>query len=97
MYLTVLGLACTADRQPRHDWPVYKADAAASSYAPLDQINRDNVARLELAWEYKTGDENPRTIECNPIIVDGVMYLTSPRLNALALDAATGALLWLAG
>ena len=93
--LSVLGSACTADAPSRnHDWPVYKADNASSSYAPLDQINRDNVARLELAWAYKTGDENPRTIECNPIIVEGVMYLTSPRLNAVALDAATGKRLW---
>ncbi len=101
LFATILIVAlclrsgCTVDDQARnHDWPVYKADNASSSYSPLGQINRDNVARLEMAWEYHTDDKNPRTIECNPVIVEGVMYVTSPRLNAVALDAATGELLW---
>ncbi len=95
LFLGVQAPACTPVEQPRHyDWPVYKADNASSSYSPLDQINRDNVARLELAWQYKTGDEHPYTIECNPLIIGGVMYVTSPHLNALALDAATGERLW---
>ena len=95
LFLGTQALACTVVEQPQHyDWPVYKADNASSSYSPLDQINRDNVARLELAWEYKTGDEHPYTIECNPLIIEGVMYVTSPHLNALALDAATGERLW---
>ena len=77
-----------------YDWPVRKADHSSSSYSPLDQINTSNVQQLELAWEYKTGDEQLYTIECNPIIIDGILYATSPMLNAFALDAATGEELW---
>ena len=76
------------------DWPMRKADYQSSSYSPLDQINRENVAKLEKAWEYKTGDSILYTIECNPIIIDGVLYASSPMLNAFALDAATGEELW---
>ncbi len=77
-----------------HDWPHYKADLASSSYSPLSQITADNVGRLEVAWEYASGDSVLYTIECNPIVVDGVMYVTTPLLDAVALDAATGEERW---
>ena len=51
--------------------------------------------RLERAWEYKTGDANQRsTMHANPIVVDGVMYITTPSLKAVALNAATGKEIW---
>ena len=77
-----------------HDWPIRKADHASSSYSPLTQINKENVSQLQLAWEYKTGDEKLYTIECNPIIIDGILYASSPMLNVFALDAATGEEVW---
>ena len=94
--LILAGTACSREQPiPRdYDWPIYRADNASSNYAPLDQINRDNVAQLELVWTYHTGDRQRFTIECNPIIVDGVMYVTSPAASARALDAATGTLIW---
>jgi len=79
------------------DWPVYSADAAGTKYSPLRQINRDNVHRLGIAWVYRTDDmrEEPRsTIECNPVIVDGRIYLTSPGLKVIALDALAGKEMW---
>ncbi|MEX2230860.1 MAG: PQQ-binding-like beta-propeller repeat protein [Cyclobacteriaceae bacterium] len=63
----------------------------------MDEINRDNVDRLEVAWTYHTGDAeegNRSAIQCNPIIVNGMMYLTSPKLKLIALDPASGKEQW---
>jgi quinoprotein glucose dehydrogenase len=78
------------------NWPIYLGDHSNTHYSPLKQINRRNVARLEVAWVYHCGDaQADRTqIQCNPLVVDGTIYATSPRLKALALDAATGCELW---
>ncbi len=77
-------------------WPVYLGDHGNTHFSTLKQINRRNVSRLEVAWVYHCGDaQTDRTqIQCNPLVVDGVIYATSPRLKALALDAATGRERW---
>jgi quinoprotein glucose dehydrogenase len=88
-----LGRAATGDG----DWGHYGGDAGASRYSPLDQIKRGNVSRLKVAWTHNTGDAMQRpatTIECTPAVVEGVMYLTSPRLSVRALHAATGEAMW---
>ncbi|MGN6387304.1 MAG: outer membrane protein assembly factor BamB family protein [Verrucomicrobiota bacterium] len=79
------------------DWPVYLGDKASSHYSKLKQINKRNVRQLEKAWEYRSGDgrkDNRSQIQCNPIIVDGVLYATSPQLKLLALDAGSGKEIW---
>ena len=79
------------------DWPVYFGDKFSSHYSKLKEINRDNVDRLKVAWEYRTGDDvsgNHTQIQCNPIIIDGILYATSPRLKVFALNAATGERIW---
>ena len=77
------------------DWPVYRGDPKGNQYSPLAQIHAANVHRLERAWEYKTGDANQRsTMHANPIVVNGVMYVTTPSLKAVALNAATGKEIW---
>ena len=79
------------------DWPGVGNDPGCIRYSPLDEINRENVDRLRPAWTYHTGelDRRPaRTIECTPIVVDGVIYLTTGHLCVVALDAATGRELW---
>ncbi len=66
-------------------------------YSALDQINRENVTRLKPAWTYHTGElegRKGRTIECTPLVIDGVMYITTGYLRVVALDAATGKELW---
>lgn len=78
-------------------WEHYGGDAGASRYAPLDQITPSNVKDLEVAWVHNVGDYSRRpqtTIECTPIVVDGVMYLLTARLKVQALNAATGEVLW---
>ena len=66
-------------------------------YSSLDQINRQNVTRLKPCWTYHTRELEGRpgkTIECTPIVIDGVMYITTAYLRVVALDASTGKELW---
>jgi quinoprotein glucose dehydrogenase len=77
------------------DWPAYGGGPENTHYSPLAQINRENVSRLRVAWSFDTEDSYPASeMECNPIIVAGVLYATSPKSNVVALNAATGKLLW---
>jgi quinoprotein glucose dehydrogenase len=77
------------------DWKVYGGGPENIRYSKLDQINRDNVNRLQIAWTYDTGDMFPGSeMECNPIVVNGVLFASTPKLRVIALDAATGALRW---
>lgn len=75
-----------------HDWPVYLGGAHRNQYSELDQINRDNVALLEQAWAFETGDTGQ--FQASPIIVDGVLYICSPGRKVFALDGATGKEVW---
>ncbi len=79
-------------------WTAYKADAASTSYAAHDQINLKNVQQLQVAWTFYPNDaaEGSRFngSQCNPIIVDGVMYTASARHRIYAIDAATGQQIW---
>jgi quinoprotein glucose dehydrogenase len=79
------------------DWPYVGGDSNGTRYSELNQINRKNVKDLRLAWEFHTGGLKPRTntaIQCTPIVVDGVMYLTGIDLTVFALDPTTGKELW---
>lgn len=79
------------------DWPVYLGDHFSSHYSNLEEINPDNIDKLELAWVYHTGDDiagNHTQIQCNPIILNGILYGTSPSLKVFALNAATGSRIW---
>ncbi len=87
------GRAMAAARE----WRVYGGNPGATRFSPLDRVRRGNVGRLKVAWTFHTGDSRaspPTTIECNPIVIDGTLYLTSPSLMVMALDAATGAKRW---
>ena len=82
---------------PSRDWPVTGGDPGNTRYSSLDQINRDNVARLRLAWTYHTGDaprDGPSEIQATPIVVRGVLYATTPALAVIALRAGNGTLVW---
>ncbi len=77
------------------DWPNVGNDKGAMRYSTLTQIDRSNVAKLQVAWTYRTGDAGKGTaLECVPIVIKGVMYLTTVGLKAVALDAATGREIW---
>jgi quinoprotein glucose dehydrogenase len=79
------------------DWRYYGGDAGATRFSPLELIKRANVAKLKVAWTHRCGDASQRpatTIECTPLVIDGVMYLTTARVQVRALRAATGEPLW---
>ena len=88
-----LFIGCNIDKNQYEDWKIYRGGAEGNSYSSLDQINVNNVTKLKVAWTFHTGDKGA-TIECNPIVIDGVMYITSPALKVMALNAATGKLIW---
>lgn len=83
------------------EWPTYAADLAGTRYRPFDQINASNYNDLEVAWRLKTdnfGNRPEYKLEGTPLMVNGVLYTTAgSRRAAIALDAATGELLWLHG
>lgn len=94
--LTLCAVALAA-QEPHRGWQVYGADSAGTKYSALTQINRTNVQRLKPAWIYRCDDMRLRpatTIECNPIIIGGAMYVTTAGLKLVALDAATGDQRW---
>jgi quinoprotein glucose dehydrogenase len=77
------------------DWPVYGGGNDQTHYSALKQINTNTVSRLQVAWTFDTGDAFPGSeMQCNPLIVDGQLYATTPKLRVIALDAATGKLSW---
>jgi quinoprotein glucose dehydrogenase len=95
-----LGLSVVAAHQdsPSVDWANVRGDQGGMRHSPLTQINRENVKKLQVAWVYHTGDADPArktTIECTPIVVDGVMYITTVTGKIVALDAATGKERWM--
>ena len=77
------------------DWSVYGGGPDSTRYSGLKQINRENVRNLKVAWTFDSGDAYPGSeMQCNPIVVNGVLYATTPKVNVIALNAATGKLLW---
>jgi quinoprotein glucose dehydrogenase len=92
-------ISCRQQNQEdvRNTWRTYSADKQGSKYSSLDEINKENVQQLEVAWIYHAKDMQespPTTIECNPIIINNMMVLSTPALKVVALNAVTGKELW---
>jgi glucose dehydrogenase len=92
-----LGCSLAAAQEWRH----YGNDSGGAKYSPLKLINKANVSRLKIAWTYNTGDvsdgrENPSrsAFECTPLMIEGVLYLSTPFGRVIALDGETGKELW---
>lgn len=81
---------------PAAEWPVYLGDSGARHYSTLRELTPENVSRLEPVWTWRSGDMrgNKTQNQCNPLMVDGVIYVTTPGLAVAALDAATGVQRW---
>lgn len=101
--LAVICIASGLDAQAARptDWPSYGRDAGGSRFSPLTQITRKNVARLEVAWTYNTGEVGlkPRSgaepsLEVTPLVVDGTMYISTPLGRVIALDPSSGRERW---
>jgi len=80
-----------SERTPAN-WPMIGGNSGNSHYSNLKQINRSNVAKLEVAWKFDTGEEGG--LETTPLVIDGVLYGITPRQEIIALDGASGKLLW---
>lgn len=92
------------------EWRAYGGDAGGSRYSTLDQINRGNVGKLKSAWTFHTGEGVPETstaintgspaysgrptFQCTPLMIDGVLYVTTSSSRVIALDAENGRKLW---
>jgi len=98
--LSIIGLAVSIfaplhAAEPYRDWTVYGGGSDSIRYSALNQIDRGNVSKLQVAWTFDTGDAFQESeMECNPIVVNGLLYATTPKLRLIALDAATGKLRW---
>lgn len=79
------------------EWPAVGNDRGVMRYSPLKAIDVGNVSKLEIAWEFKTGEMaagQAKIMECTPLMVDGRVYFTSGKLKVFALEAATGQEIW---
>jgi len=97
LFACVILFGCEPGVNKNRTWSVYKADSESSSYSPLKEIDTGNVSALKVAWTFLPNDARGTRFgnsECNPIIVDGVMYATSARHRLYAIQAATGELIW---
>ena len=93
--LFISAVAITDSLAADQDWPNVGGDKGCLRYSRLEQITRKNVSMLQVAWTYHTCDAGKATtIECTPIVIGGVMYLTSAASKVVALDADTGRERW---
>jgi membrane-bound PQQ-dependent dehydrogenase (glucose/quinate/shikimate family) len=85
------------------EWRSYGGDSGGTRFSPLRQINRQNVSALKRAWTYHTGEVNRQNetdrhqvapFETTPLVVDGILYLSTPSNRVIALDGETGREIW---
>jgi alcohol dehydrogenase (cytochrome c) len=79
------------EREPQN-WLTYSGNNFSQRYSTLDQITRVNAKNLEMQWVFQA--RSLEKFESTPLVVDGIMYVTEPPNNVLALDAKTGAVFW---
>ena len=99
-----IGLICwltVCSKSFAQEWRHYGGDLGGRKYSLLKQITRENVNQLRPAWIYRTGDISDGSqypvrsaFECTPLVIDGILYLTTPFCRVIALDSETGRLLW---
>ena len=114
LFICLIALSCTGlteqsvpDKSPAltadSEWPHWGNDPGGMRFSKIDQINTGNVANLQPAWTWHSGEAsdgkspgnpNRTTFECTPIVVDGVMYVTTPYCRAVALNPETGEEIW---
>src|SRR6478609_10642800 len=79
---------------PDTNWAINGGDGN-SRFSPLTQINKSNVKSLQVAWTYESGDHfTGSEMQSNPIVIDGVLYATTPTMKVIAVNAVTGKEIW---
>jgi quinoprotein glucose dehydrogenase len=103
LFLLAVGVATIGAQSPppAQPWPTYAADNAATHYSPLSDIGPANVAALSVAWEWATGEQpveefgaRPGNFQNTPLMIENVLYLSTPYNRVVALDAETGKEIW---
>jgi quinoprotein glucose dehydrogenase len=96
---SILAAQQSASRQV--EWLLYRGNTDSSNSSPLTDISAQNIQRLQPVWQWEHGEQQldeyktvPASFETQPLMVDGVLYVTTPYNNAAALDAETGKELW---
>jgi quinoprotein glucose dehydrogenase len=92
MRLFAFLLSCSAFAQTHTTWSEYGGNPDSAQYSALEQINRQNVSKLEVAWTYPTGDHNKYFF--NPLVVDNMVIVMAKNNSIVALDATTGKEIW---
>src|SRR5262245_24231727 len=98
-FIAISTLLFAQGGAPNGTWPAWGGDVGNTKYSPLDQINRDNVKNLRVAWRWKADNQGPRpqnNYESTPLMAGGVLYITAGfRPNVVAIDGVTGETLWM--
>jgi glucose dehydrogenase len=91
----------SVERRGLAEWPVYGGDQAGTKYSPLADVNTTNVSRLAIAWEWSTKEKaleqfgtRPGNFQTTPLMIDNVLYFSTPYNRVVALNADSGAQLW---
>ena len=97
IFFLVFFISCTRSKEKYTTWNNFGGTKDNIHYSSLTEIDTNNVSQLQPAWIFNTGDADTvknSQIQCNPIIVDSIMYVTSPTLKLFALHAGTGQKIW---
>jgi len=97
LFTIILLIACKNSSDKHNSWKTYGGSKEGIHYSSLTEIDTGNVNQLQPAWIFNTADADTAKssqIQCNPIIIDSVMYLTSPTLKLFAIDGGTGKKIW---
>lgn len=93
--LILLTASCCLAQSRYRGWEAFGGGPENLHYSALKQVDTKNVGRLQVAWTFDSGDAFPGSdMQCNPIVVNGVLYATTPKLRLVALDAASGKQIW---
>jgi quinoprotein glucose dehydrogenase len=93
IFISIILIGAWKQTDPKYvNWAEYLGGADRNHYSELTQINAENVSNLKIAWTYSLPDSGQ--MQTNPLIIDGVLYGVSARVEAFALDAATGKQIW---
>ncbi len=96
--LSFFVLLSCKEKNDYSGWQTYAGSKEGNRYSSNTQITPENVSQLEIVWTYTSGDKDPDNRsqnQCNPIMVDGILYGTTPRLKLFALNAASGETKWI--
>lgn len=93
LLVAMLASCSTSLKNDPANWIASGGNAGETKYSSLDLINKSNVNKLQVAWVYHSGNQTGNA-QCNPLIIDGQMYITTPAQELVAVDAANGKELW---